>query len=130
MIAVRALYEQGKIEFLEPPPDVARALVAIVFLKMETVEDVLAPYVGLMDGMDWGEPMDEDGARAMLAVHEELAPYRTEVNQAYLDLEEEWPMECNNALSDAETFIGQPMRFLMSRVPVRKARGSRNKGLF
>ena len=39
--------------------------------------------------MDWGEPMDEDGARAMLAVHEELAPYRTEVNQVYLDLEEE-----------------------------------------
>jgi len=89
MIAVRALYEQGKIEFLEPPPDVARALVAIVFLKMETVEDVLAPYVSSMDGMDWGEPMDEDGARAMLAVHEELAPYRTEVNQVYLDLEEE-----------------------------------------
>ena len=42
-----------------------------------------------MDAMDWGEPVDEHGARALLAVHEELAPYRTEVNRAYLDLEEE-----------------------------------------
>ena len=89
MIAIRGLYEQGKIEFLEPPPDVARALVAIVFLQMETVEDVLAPYVSLMDAMDWGEPVDEDGARALVAVHEELAPYRVEVNRAYLDLEAE-----------------------------------------
>ena len=89
MIAIRALYERGKIKLLEPPPDIARALVAIVFLQTETVQDPLAPYVGLMDGMDWGEPMDEDGARALLAVHEELAPYRAEVNQVYLDLETE-----------------------------------------
>ena len=89
MIAIKALYRQGKIEFLDSPPDIAQALVAIVFLEMETVEDALAPYLGLMDAMDWGEPMDEDGARALLVVHEELATYRTEVNQAYLDLEEE-----------------------------------------
>ena len=88
MIAIKALYRQGKIEFLDSPPDIAQALVAIVFLEMETVEDALAPYLDLMDAMDWGEPVDEDGARALLAVHEELAPYRTEVNHAYLDLEE------------------------------------------
>ena len=41
MIAVKALYKQGKIEFLDPPPDVAQALVAVVFLDMETVQDVL-----------------------------------------------------------------------------------------
>jgi hypothetical protein len=89
MIAIKALYKQGKIEFLDPPPDVAQALVAIVFLDMETVEDALAPYLDLMDAMDWGEPVDEDGAEVLVAVHEELAPYRVEVNQAYLDLEEE-----------------------------------------
>jgi hypothetical protein len=89
MITIKALYKQGKIEFLDPPPDVAQALVAIVFLDMETVEDALAPYLDLMDAMDWGEPVDEDGAEVLVAVHEELAPYRVEVNQAYLDLEEE-----------------------------------------
>jgi len=89
MIAVRALYKQGRIEFLDPPPDIARALVAIVFLGVETVEETLSPYVGSMDNMDWGEPVDEDGARALLAMHEELAPYRAEVNQAYLDVETE-----------------------------------------
>ena len=89
MIAIKALYKQGKIEFLDPPPDVARALVAIVFLEMETVEDALAPYLGLMDAIDWGEPVDEDGARVLVAMHEELAPYRVEVNQACLDLEAE-----------------------------------------
>ena len=87
MIAIKALYKQGEIEFLDPPPDIAQALVAIVFL--ETVEDTLAPYLELMDVMDWGEPVDEEGARALLAMHEELAPYRAEVNQAHFDLEEE-----------------------------------------
>ena len=89
MIAIRALYKRGKIEFLDPPPDVARALVVIVFLEMKTMEDVLGPYVDLMDTMDWGEPIDEEGARALVAIHEEFAPYRAEVNQAYLDLETE-----------------------------------------
>jgi len=85
MIAVKALYERGKIEFLEPPPDITQALVAVVFLEMETVKDVLAPYAESMEKMVWGEPMDEEGARALLSVHEELAPYRSEVNRAYLD---------------------------------------------
>lgn len=89
MIAIQALYKQGEIEFLEPPPDIERALVAIVFLETGTVEDVLAPYLDLMDTMDWGRPIDGDGAKALLAVHEELAPYRAEVNQACLDLREE-----------------------------------------
>ena len=43
MIAVKALYKQGKIEFLDSPPDVAQALVAVVLLDMETVQDLLAP---------------------------------------------------------------------------------------
>jgi hypothetical protein len=81
MIAVRGLYEQGTIKFLEPPPEVAQALVAIVFLEIETVEDVLASYTNLVDTIDWGEPMDDEGARTLVAVHEELAPYRAEVNQ-------------------------------------------------
>ena len=89
MIAVKARYKRGKIEFLDLPPDITRALVAVVFLEMETVEDALAPYLGLIDAMDWGEPVDEDGARVLVTVHEELAPYRVEVNQAYLDLETE-----------------------------------------
>jgi len=87
MIAVKALYKRGKIEFLDLPPDITRALVAVVFLEMETVEDALAPYLGLIDAMDWGEPVDEHGARALVTVHEELAPYRREVNQAYLHRE-------------------------------------------
>lgn len=89
MIAVKAVYERGKIEFLEPPPDVTRALVAVVFLETEMVEDVLAPYAGWMEKMTWGEPMDEEGAKALLTVHEELGPYRSEVNRAYLDREGE-----------------------------------------
>ena len=94
MIAVKALYKQGKVEFLDSPPDIDQALVAVVFLETETVEDALAPYLDQMDGMDWGEPMDAEGARSLLAMHEELAPYRTEAHQAYtpdaykLDVEE------------------------------------------
>jgi len=83
MIAVKALYKQGKIEFLDSPPDIDQALVAVVFLEMETVEDALAPYLDQVDSMDWGEQMDEEGAQSLLAIHEELAPYRTEVNQTY-----------------------------------------------
>ena len=83
MIAVKALYKQGKVEFLDSPPDIDQALVAVVFLEMETVKDALVPYLDHMEGMDWGEPMDEEGAQTLLAMHEELAPYRTEAHQAY-----------------------------------------------
>jgi hypothetical protein len=85
MIAVRGLYEEGKITLLEPAPDVARAPVAIVFLETETVEDVLASYAAMGETMDWGERMDEEGARTLVSVHEELAPFRAEVNQTHLD---------------------------------------------
>jgi hypothetical protein len=88
MIAVKALYERGKIEFLESPPNVDQALVAVVFLDAEMVEDALAPYANLMETTTWGEPMDEEGAGVLLAVHEELAPYRAEVNRAYLETED------------------------------------------
>ena len=90
MIAVKALYDQGQIRFLDPPPDIARSLVAIVFLEMEpAAEDTLASYEDVMDVMDWGRPMDEAGARALVAMHEELAPYRAAVNQALWDRETE-----------------------------------------
>ena len=78
MIAVKALYKRGKIEFLDPPPNIERSLVAIVFLEMETVEDALAPYLDSMNTAEWGQPIDEEGAEVLLAVHEELAPYRLE----------------------------------------------------
>jgi hypothetical protein len=87
MITVRAIYEEGKIQFLEPPPDVARAQVAVVFLETETVEDVVASHKALVETMDWGEPMDEEGARTLVAVYEDLVPYRTEVNEAHVDRE-------------------------------------------
>ncbi len=90
MIAVKALYDQGQIQFLDPPPDIGRSLVAIVFLEMEpAVEDPLASYADVMDVLDWGRPMDEEGARALVAMHEELAPYRAAVNQALLNGEME-----------------------------------------
>ena len=81
MIAVRALYRGSKIEFLEPPPTLAQTPVIVVFLEAEGVEDVLAPYAEQMAATNWGEPMDSEGARLLVALHEELTPYRTETNQ-------------------------------------------------
>lgn len=83
MFAVKALFKQGKVQFLDSPPDIDQALVAVVFLEMEAAKDIVAPYLDLVDDIDWGEPMDEEGAQSLLAMHEELAPYRTEVNQTY-----------------------------------------------
>jgi len=89
MITVRGLYEDGKIKLLEAPPDIARAQVAIVFLESETVADLLASYAAMGEAFEWGEPMDEEGARTLVAVHEELAPYRAEVNRGHLDPDSE-----------------------------------------
>jgi len=80
MIAVRALYRGSKIEFLDPPPTLAQTPVIVVFLEAEGVEDVLAPYAEQMAATNWGDPMDEAGARLLVALHEELAPYRTDAN--------------------------------------------------
>jgi len=67
MRAVKATYEQGQVKFLEPVPQVERALVAVVFLNIDPVEALVASYGSLLEGMKWGEPMDEEGARTLLA---------------------------------------------------------------
>ena len=36
----------------------------------------------------WGEPIDEEGAAALLALHEELAPYRVEAEKRLMAEEE------------------------------------------
>lgn len=76
MITVKAIYDRGRIKFLEPVPDVKRALVAVVFLEVAPAEVVLASYGDVLSTMEWGEPMDEEGASVLMAVHEEMAPYR------------------------------------------------------
>lgn len=38
MLAVRAIYDQGKIEWLEPLPDQPRGIVAVVFLESDIPE--------------------------------------------------------------------------------------------
>ena len=80
MIAVRAVYREGEIEFLETPPTLAQMPVIIIFLDEDKVEGILASYVEWTEAIDWGEPMDEEGAQMLVALHEELTPYRTEVN--------------------------------------------------
>ena len=83
MIAVKALYRGGNIEFLESPPDLVEASVIIVFLEGGRVEDILASYATQVDDVDWGQPLDEEGAKFLVALHDEFASYRTEVNQTY-----------------------------------------------
>lgn len=82
MIAIKALYRAGEVEFLEPPPAQAQMPVIVVFLDPERVEKVFAPTIESLDAMDWGEPMDAEGAKLLVALHEELAPYRIEATQA------------------------------------------------
>jgi hypothetical protein len=81
MIAVRAVYRAGEVEFLEPPPALAQTPVIVVFLDPESVEDIFAPTTEHLDAMNWGEPMDAEGAKLLVALHEELAPYRIEASQ-------------------------------------------------
>jgi hypothetical protein len=83
MIAVKALYRAGEVEFLQPPPALAQMPVIVVFLDSESVEKVFAPTVEQLDAMDWGEPMDAEGAQMLVALHEELAPYRIAATQAW-----------------------------------------------
>ena len=73
MITVKAIYEQGRIQFLEPVPQIERTLVAVVFLNIDPVEALVASYGGLLEGVKWGEPMDEEGARTLVEIHEELS---------------------------------------------------------
>jgi len=88
MITVKAIYEHGRIDFLEPVPQIERALVAVVFLDIDPVEVLAASYGSLLEGVKWGEPMDEEGARALVEIHEELLPYSLEVEETYRKLRE------------------------------------------
>ena len=88
MITVKAIYEQGQVEFLEPVPQVKRALVAVVFLDIAPAEALAASYGSLLEGMEWGAPMDEEGARTLVEIHEELLPYSLEVEETYRKLQE------------------------------------------
>lgn len=83
MIAVKALYRAGEVEFLEPPPALAQTPVIVVFLDPENGESYLAPMIEHVDALDWGEPMDVEGAQMLVALHEELAPYRIAATQAW-----------------------------------------------
>lgn len=88
MIAVKAIFEQGRIRLLEPAPAVNKALAVVVFL--EDRFDVSSP-ISRKNGsetIEWGEPIDDDGAQFLMAIHEELAPYRSEAEEAYLNREE------------------------------------------
>jgi hypothetical protein len=90
MIAVKAIYERGKIQFLEPLPEIERALIAVIFLEADLPETVVTAWQGALGTVVSGEPMDEEGAAALLALHEELAPYRAEA-EAILTAEEVSP---------------------------------------
>jgi hypothetical protein len=83
MIAVKGLYRAGEVEFLEPPPALAQTPVIVVFLDPERVEDFRALTTGYLAAVNWGEPMDAEGSQLLLALHEELAPYRIEATQAW-----------------------------------------------
>jgi hypothetical protein len=78
MIAVRAIYEQGRINLLEPAPTINKAFAVVVFLEdhLDAAPSILRQDVS--QTIEWGEPMDEEGAQFLMAVHEELAPYRIE----------------------------------------------------
>ncbi|MFH1634537.1 MAG: hypothetical protein ABIG63_11100 [Chloroflexota bacterium] len=90
MIAVKAIYDRGKIQFLEPLPEIEHALIAVIFLETELLETVVTAWYGVPSTVVWGEPMDEEGAAALLALHEQLAPYRAEA-EAILTAGEESP---------------------------------------
>jgi hypothetical protein len=88
MIAVKAIYEQGTIKLLEPAPTVKKAFAVVVFLADHIDATSSAPKVASPQAIEWGEPIDDEGARFLIAVHEELAPYRVEAEEAYLSREE------------------------------------------
>lgn len=87
MIAVKAMYDRGNVMFLEPVPPVERALVAVVFQGVSLEEALMSSYQDVEVGPEACDPMDADGARVLMSVHEDLAPYRVEAGAAYLDRE-------------------------------------------
>jgi hypothetical protein len=85
MIAVKAIYERGSIKLLEPAPPVEQALAVVVFLDMYQEDTWPVWQKGILENRGWGEPMDEEGAKLLISIHEELAPYRAEAEEAYLN---------------------------------------------
>lgn len=77
MIAVRALYRQGEIQFLDSPPAVTHAPVIVLFAAEGEPDEAkpAADYAEHVAETIWGEPIDEEGAGLLVALHEELAPY-------------------------------------------------------
>lgn len=80
MIAVKAMYRAGEIEFLEPPPALEQTPVIVIFLEPETG---FASELAHAEAVDWGDPMDAEGAQLLITLHEELAPYRIAAAQAW-----------------------------------------------
>lgn len=88
MIAVKAIYEQGQIKFLEPAPSIEQTPVVVLFPDVAGEDDSPAISDVNLESILWGEPCDEEEAGLLVAVHEELAPYRAEAEEAYLSYEE------------------------------------------
>lgn len=87
MKAVKAIYEQGSIKLLEPAPAVEQALVVVIFLDVGLEQALLAAYGNRVTGISWGEPMDAEGEKVLVSIHQELAPYRVEAEEGYLGRE-------------------------------------------
>lgn len=85
MIAVKAIFEQGQIKLLEPAPAVSKAFAVVVFLEDRLGASAPVSRKNGSETIAWGEPMDEEGAQFLMAIHEELAPYRSEAEEAYLN---------------------------------------------
>ncbi|MGB0386552.1 MAG: hypothetical protein ACPGWR_17220 [Ardenticatenaceae bacterium] len=84
MIAVKAMYQQGNIKFLDRPPLVEQTPVVVVFLDQNLQDPWLSGYGDLQES----EPMDEEDAQLLMSTYQELMPYRIEAENAYLNREE------------------------------------------
>ena len=89
MFAVKAIYDRGKIQFLEPLPEIEHAVLAVIFMENEHSDVGVTAAQDVLGTVVWGEPMDKEGAAALLALNEELAPYRAEA-EAILTAEKEF----------------------------------------
>lgn len=83
MIAVKAMYEQGNIKFLDSPPLIEQTPVVVVFLDVNHQDPWLE---GLQESQE-SESMDEEDAQLLMSIHQELMPYRAEAEDAYLNRE-------------------------------------------
>ncbi len=79
MIAVKAMYEQGNIKFLNTYPLVEQTPVVVVFLDVNHQDPWLSGYGNLEES----ESMDEEDTQLLMSIHQELMPYRYEAEDAY-----------------------------------------------